>query len=334
MSYSVGIDLGGTKIEIGLFDSEGRSESSIKTPLVEILSTEDSPQRQKRKLCDHIVATVSQLQSPLGARRRKLVGWGLASAGPVDVLRRRLDHPANFPQWKTWAIADDIEARWHKTTGKKMHLHFQNDAMAAALAEQWVGSAKGSRTSVAITLGTGVGTGVILNGQPAQSRGFGSEWGHSIVQGVPTRQPGRAHTPHELVSVEDFASGTGLVRNAQSRGMNCSSSHEIFQQLKSLNSSSPAVQATIANAQIAQAVVDDLAHALAALLSNLSLGLAPEAITLSGGLMQMREHFLPKALEIHRHRLGRFSKEFLCPVRVSKLKNACLVGAGSLPWRK
>ena len=217
--------------------------------------------------------------------------------------------------------------------------------MAAALAEPWIDAARGCRTSIAITLGTGVGTGVILNAQPAQSAGFGSEWGHTIIDFKSVRPKTANSKPG---TVEDYASGSGILRNAQAQGLSCHSSHEIFAILEAGTKRSPT-----SSIRIAQAMVDDFSHALAALLDNLSLGFAPDVITLSGGIMQTRlqtrlqtrpqtrpqtrlqtrRHFLSSALKLYRRELQRFSKHFRCPVEVSNLSNACLLGAGSLPWR-
>lgn len=329
MKYSVGIDLGGTKVESGLFNSKGQRLASTRQELHEIYSREDSVKNQQKRLCQAICKQIISLQSQL-SRHDVCIGWGLASAGPVDVLRRELVNPANFPGWKRWSIARQLEQTWRQMSRESIAIRFQNDAMAAALGEAWVGQAQGTHTSLAITLGTGVGTGVILNGQPAQTQGCGAEWGHMLIASL----CGSSARPRPLrhLSVEAFASGTGMKRRAQELGldrigcMGCKSPADIFAMRKSTKHSAKQVRN-------AQEITDDLSRALASLLFNLSLGFAPEVITLSGGLLQARGEFLSSSLKLYRSWIREFGSQFLAKVYVSRLENAVLVGAGSLPWR-
>lgn len=249
------------------------------------------------------------------AQAGSLLGVGLASAGPMNIFEGTLDNPANFAGWKIVPLVSmlDEELRRRKI---RTRVHFQNDAIAAALGEGWVGSASGCETYAMITVGTGIGSGVIFNGRPAQSKGMGSEWGHMLAHA-----PGLIGDEENLYerTVEGLASGTGLIRRAKKRGFKGESAADL------------AVAAT-AGDPLALEIFAGGSEALAALMFSLSLGFNPEKFVVSGGMLAIKEHFLPRAIELYRTLMKRKAPSFLAPVQTAKLgTKAGVIGAARLP---
>jgi glucokinase len=159
---------------------------------------------------------------------------------------------------------------------------------------------------------------VIFNGRPAQARGMGSEWGHSIADFKKLSVDDDA-TAHE---VEGIASGTGLVRRARARGM-----HQI-------QSASQLAAAALDGDSNAIELFDDAAAALASLFYTLSMGFHPEVFAVSGGMLAIQELFLPKAIALYERAIRRHPG-FATRVLVSKLgTRAGVIGAARLPRLK
>jgi glucokinase len=318
--FSIGIDLGGTKIAAGLVNPQGRIlKETIRPSLPGGRSI--TPSQQLRYIIKTLAEVTEELSLSIpgttrAARLARLSGIGLASAGPMNVTEGKLIHPANFAGWKVVPIVDLL-----RTELKKKHILskviFQNDAIAAALGEGWLGSAKGCETYVVVTVGTGIGSGVILNGKPAQSGGMGSEWGHIIVDTAEVaRRPKEAYH----ATVEGLASGTGMFHLAQTKGFTGASMPEL------------GVAAQNGD-ELALEIFDGAARALAILFYNLSLGFHLEKIVVTGGLMHVSDLFLPKARQLYKVLITQKNREFLAPVvKAQLLNNAGLIGAARLPF--
>ena len=323
---TIGIDLGGTKVSAALVDAHGHIVHETKRPTVPPGMSEFDPKKSTkapgasdvRKHVAYVVSAMTeaalecaeQLKSP-----KLLRGIGLASAGPMNIDEGTLLYPANFRGWKKVALVNELEKSL-KAQGLRSKVGFQNDAMAAALAEGWIGAAKGCQTFAVITVGTGIGTGVIFNGRPAQSRGMGSEWGHII-----SNSPGFSTDPLSFREreVEGLASGTGLVKRAQVQGLQFGSVRELAAAAK-------------AGDQDAKALFQTSSEALASLFYSLSLGFHPEMFALSGGMISVRELFLPQAVSIYKTAMKANNPKFLAPVRLAKLGTySGVIGAARLP---
>jgi len=219
------------------------------------------------------------------------------------VERGELVHPANYPGWKTVPIRRLVEEKI-RSSGFKTRVRFQNDAIAAALAEAWVGGAKNMKSICVVTVGTGIGTGVLLNGRPCQSRGMGSEFGHTYFdfgQGPST--------------VEKAASGTALIRRARDLGFKGESVEEILAQGDSKY----------------DVLFEDMARALACLCYNLSIGFNLETIFFSGGLLKIKDKYFAATKKQYRQMIRGFNPAFECPLVIAKTKTqAGVIGAGAL----
>jgi glucokinase len=324
--YTVGVDLGGTKVATALVDGDGHclEETRRATVPPELVAQQDPRARSKavdnKKVRAHINYVVTAIaeaivevidQTPIS----RIQGIGLASAGPMDLIKGTLENPANFHGWKTVPLVALIEGALAKRKIKKP-IYFQNDAMAAALGEGWTGRARGAQTYAMITVGTGIGSGVVLNGRPAQSRGMGSEWGHSLVNA-----PGLDHSraDYEERTVEGLASGTALSVRAKSR-------------LKKEATAAEVAALAREGDAAAQELFRDASEALAALFYNLSLGVHPEIFVVGGGMLAIKDLFLPRAIDIYRDMMKSRYPKFLVPIATAKLgTRAGVIGAARLP---
>ncbi len=154
------LDLGGTNIRGTWIDSSGRCGE------VDLQPRPRSLEGTKKSLCSLIDRI--QDQAP-----QRLAGVGLATAGPLDHRRKMYLQTSNMPELNFFPVGDFLEQRYH------LPVLMENDGQAAALGEVWAGGLAGSTEAVVLTLGTGVGSGVILQGDIWRAGHFtGPELGH------------------------------------------------------------------------------------------------------------------------------------------------------------
>lgn len=300
-TFTIGIDLGGTKVAVGAVSAQGKVIQHRQEPTEK--SNPRALTRQIARICAKLCAEL----------RAEPYGIGLASAGPLDIERGLLLFPTNFKNWKRVELVRLLREALRKEKISSP-LAFQNDAMAAALGEGWIGAAKQLESYAVVTVGTGIGSGVVFRGKPLQFSGMGSEWGNALLSLQSLRESPSVYE----ASVENFASGTGLLKRARERGFSGAHTEELVAALRAGDTQW-------------QALFDDAALALAMLCYNLSLGLHLQKILFSGGLLAASDLFLPRVHELYdewiRQRPG-----FRTTIGKAKLgKRAGLVGAARLP---
>lgn len=323
--YTIGIDLGGTKVATALVDHTGKPHAearraTVPSDLAHLNPRNLTPNPSAKDVRKHIQYVIDSIVSAVeevashAPRNAVIGGIGLASAGPMNIERGTLNHPSNLIGWKVVPIIDLLTKRLQQ---KKIHapLGFQNDAIAAALGEGWTGRAAECQTYAMITVGTGIGTGVILNGRPAQSRGMGSEWGHVLA-----RTEGLLDDRNNFYerTIEGLASGTGLIRQARKLGFN-GGMHDLARAAEDRDA-------------MALQLFRGAAEALAAIFFNLSIGFHPEIIVISGGMLEIRKYFLPEASALYRDLMREHYPDFITPIKIAKLSTrAGVIGAARLP---
>lgn len=200
-TYSIGVDLGGTNLRIASYGGGVDFLDSILLPT----RLAEGPDQVVRDICEGIEALRS---SHLGARR--LVGIGVGSPGPIELPDGTLRNPPNLPGWDGFHMRQAIESILETP------VQIESDANLAALAEQKLGAGKLHHVNslCVLTLGTGVGSGLILRGRIWHgSTGMGGEAGHIIVQdagGAPCGCGGHG-------CLEQYASATAVLRVARER---------------------------------------------------------------------------------------------------------------------
>lgn len=166
--FFLGVDVGGTNIKIGLVDNQGKTLAFKEIDTLE----PDGPQAAVARMAD----TCKELCGAAGLDFAKIARIGLGTPGSMDIARGLLIEPPNHPHWHHFPIRQALEtASGHKVS-------FINDANAAAFGEFWVGTGEKHNSMVLLTLGTGVGGGIIVDGHLINGiNSFGSECGHVIV---------------------------------------------------------------------------------------------------------------------------------------------------------
>lgn len=198
-----GVDVGGTSIKYGLVDDQGR------TLLFDRMATEESqgPQAAVDRLAAALRNHEAELAPALG---EQIAALGLGTPGSMDLPRGMLVEPPNLPNWWNFPIRDAVS----RATGRQVA--FLNDANAAAYGEFWLGTGREHDSMILLTLGTGVGGGVIVDGELINGiNSFGSECGHIIVDSAPDARlcvwgGGRGH-------LEAYASASAVVLRTRDR---------------------------------------------------------------------------------------------------------------------
>jgi glucokinase len=176
--FFVGVDVGGTSIKFGIVDDFGRTLDTGE------IDENENPQRvitiktepQPNAAAGIISETILDLFKKIGIDKKKCGGIGLGIPTTMDKITHKLRRPPNLPTWEGFALTDEVE----KLTG--LPAAFANDANAAAFGEYWVGSGSGQSSMALLTLGTGIGCGIIIDGRTVEgANGYGGECGHLVI---------------------------------------------------------------------------------------------------------------------------------------------------------
>lgn len=196
-----GVDLGGTNIKAALVDDLGRLVAFHTEPTHADRGPEDAAARMGR--------AVHTLASLAGIATADIARVGLGSPGPLDIPRGTIVSAGNLRGWDGFPLRDRVAAH----SGREVT--FANDANAAGYGEFWVGSAKGASSLVLLTLGTGVGGGIIIGDVNVEgAHSHGSECGHILVDPSPAARMCPCGQPGHL---EAYTSATSLKAMARER---------------------------------------------------------------------------------------------------------------------
>src|SRR5581483_6570893 len=192
----VGVDLGGTSIKIGIVDDLGRTLGWTSIPTDAACGAEEATRRSGQAILG--------LLTNVGVRREQIARIGLGSPGTMDIPAGLLLDPPNLPGWIDFPIRDRLS---HECG---LPVSFTNDAAAAAYGEYWVGSGKSLPSMVMLTLGTGIGCGVIVRGMSIDGEhSHGAEGGHIIID---CRDDARVCSCGQPGHLEAYASALAVIR--------------------------------------------------------------------------------------------------------------------------
>ncbi len=200
--YFWGVDVGGTGIKIGLVDDRGQTLAYEKLPTRESEGPTAAMQR--------VAAVIHDFVERLGLAGGQVLAVGLGAPGPMDLHSGVLVAPPQLPTWWGFNLRDALAEL------TRLPVVFINDANAAAYGEFWLGTGEAGSSMVLLTLGTGVGGGIIVEGELVNGvNSFGSECGHIVVDPSPTAQlcawgGGRGQ-------LEAYASASGVVMRTRQR---------------------------------------------------------------------------------------------------------------------
>jgi glucokinase len=256
MQYALGIDIGGTKISIVLGTSDGKILVRKKV----LTQTGSRSKACFKEVMKNIEALLREVKIP----SQKLLGIGVGAPGAVNSKKGILPRSPNLPGWEGIPVCRILEKKF------KLPVRLANDANAAALGEHLFGAGKKTKDLIYITVSTGVGGGIVINGQIHEGAGFvAGEVGHISV--VPEGQ--RCKCGHRGC-LEAYASGTAIGRSyRQMTGKKIAGAKEVG-------------EAAASGDRLAIKSYREAAYYLGIGLANFMNILNPEAIVIGGGVLK------------------------------------------------
>lgn len=310
---TIGIDIGGTNSVMGLVDREGtiHAERSIKTG--NYLTIEEFVKSVKNQIEIAINSSDDEM---------KIVGMGIG-APDANYFTGEIEHATNLQ----WEGVVPISALFKEAFNIPVAL--TNDANAAAMGEMIFGNAKGMKNFIEITLGTGLGSGIVINGEMLYGHtGFAGEIGHMIVE-----HNGRECGCGRRGCVETYVSATAICRTL-SELLAIRKDHSVLRDIppSKLNSKRVYDAAEIGDT-IALEAFDITAQWLAITLSNSISFSSPEAIFLFGGLANAGDYlFKPLQKHFDTYVWDMFKNSVKILPSGLNDKNAAVLGAAALSW--
>lgn len=197
--FYIGVDVGGTNIKIGLVDDLGHTLGFTSIATKNETGPEDALQR--------VTAAIDLMLAELGLTRQDVASIGLGTPGTMDIPAGMILEPVNFPGWRHFPLRDRLSELC------QLRVAFANDAAAAAFGEYWIGSGKRFHSIVLLTLGTGIGGGIIIGDRSIDGENsHGSECGHIIIDSSETA---RVCSCGQRGHLEAYVSAVGLVKRAE-----------------------------------------------------------------------------------------------------------------------
>ena len=197
--YFVGIDLGGTNIKVGLVDNRGESLAYLHMPT----QTENGPEDGARRMGE----SVARVAEKAGLTHSDIARVGLATPGTMDIPAGMLLKPHNLPGWYDFPIRERVSHH------AKLPVTYANDANAAAYGEFWCGTGREYSSLILLTLGTGVGGGIIIGDLSIDGEhSAGGEAGHITID---CSSDARRCPCGRLGHLEAYASATAVVTRTQ-----------------------------------------------------------------------------------------------------------------------
>ena len=290
----VGIDVGGTNIKIGLLDDLGRTLAFHTVPTEVQRGAEDASRR--------MAEGVAHLLEQVGAVTDDVARLGLATPGPMDISQGMLLTPGNLPGWWNFPICDRVGDECG------LPVRFANDANAAAFGEFWCGAGVDAHSMVLLTLGTGIGGGIVIGDLLVEgANGCGGECGHILVD--PSVDAPR-DSLDKTGSLEAYCGSYAVVGRANQaldagRDSTLAGVRSRCQQLTPL----AIAEAAEAGDELAHEVVMETARYLGMGIVTLIHTIDPDSVVLGGAMTfggaghPLGEAFLQKVHEVARPRL-------------------------------
>ena len=264
------MDIGGTTVKIGLFTTEGE--------LLEKWEIKTRTENKGEAILPDIAESLKRKMEEKGLAVQEMSGIGIGIPAPVDA-KGVVQNTANLG----WGYKE-VKREMEELTG--LPVEAGNDANVAALGEMWLGAGKGRENMIMVTLGTGVGGGVIVNGRPlVGAHGAGGEIGHLCVNYEETEHCGCGKTG----CLEQYASATGIARLARKR----LEKDDADTVLRGRHLSAKSVfDALKEGDKVAEEIVEEFGEYLGHALANLAAVTDPAVIVIGGGVSRAGEILL------------------------------------------
>ena len=316
--YRIGIDLGGTNIAAAVVGNDFK--------IVKKMSVPTGAERDAALIMDDMAALCRNVCTEAGIDFAEIEAIGIASPGVANHTDGVIEYSCNLP-FRKYPICAELSARLGVD-----NIHVENDANAAAWGEAVAGAAKGSNDSVMITLGTGVGGGVIIGGKVFSGFNYaGTELGHVVIS-----VGGRPCNCGRRGCWEAYSSATALIKMTSEKIEECKESgrYTLMTEMvekKGKVSGRTAFQAMREGDAAASEVVDTYITYLASGLASMINIFQPEVLSIGGGVSGEGQYLIDRLLPIIRKEQygGDFIK--LTEIRIAELGNdAGIIGAAFL----
>jgi glucokinase len=313
-ALAIGIDIGGTGTKFGVVDRDGNVlfSGEISTKKHAEVST----------FIDELYTALSVLiEKAGGVGRMKGIGMGAPNG---NYYTGTIEYAPNLPWKGVIPMSKLMESKF------KLPVTLTNDANAAAIGEMMYGAAKGMKDFIMITLGTGVGSGIVANGKLIYGHdGFAGELGHTIIIPDGRMHPGTG----KKGSLESYASATGVRYTALELLEGTDEKSSLRNIPKDELDSKKVYEAAIQGDELARHVYEYTGRILGLALANAVMFSSPEAIVLFGGLTKAgdlilkptREHMEANLIQVFQNKVK---------ILVSHLResDAAILGASALVW--
>lgn len=314
--YYLGIDLGGTNIAAGIVNDSFEIVKKDKTPT--------KAHRPLNEIMDDMAALCERLVNDCNLTFADIQYVGIASPGSIDPVNRVVRYSNNIPM-QEFAIGEELKKRLPIT-----EVYLENDANAAALAEAKAGVGKGSDNLVMLTLGTGIGGGVVIDGKLYSGFNYtGAELGHTVIE-----VGGKACTCGRKGCFEAYCSATGL-RNLTKEKLQETKDTIMWDMVKGNPenvSGRTAFDASKQGDKAGQEVVDTYINYLACGITNMVNIFQPQVLCIGGGVCGEGDYLLnPLKKLVDKDQYGAEHQKNPTQIKIAELGNdAGIIGAAVL----
>ncbi len=287
--YIVGVDLGGTNIVAGAMPFDGGREYAMRTALTRVV---DGPMAVVARIATMVEEVIAQTISETGASRDQFIGVGIGSPGPLNRESGVVISAHNL-QFYDFPLRDEL------SKAVNLPASLDNDARCATLGEHWRGAARGMRNVLGMTIGTGIGGGLIIEGKLYHgSSDVAGEIGHMTIDST-----GRRCTCGNYGCLEAYASGPAIAERA--REALDGNEESLLPSLVNGDLSRITAQTVYEGSKkgdvIAREVVRETARFLGTGVSNLINIFNPDMVVIAGGVTQAGDAlFEPLRAEVRR----------------------------------
>ena len=282
--YAFGVDVGGTTVKLGLFNDKGQVLDKWEIPTVKDNGGE--------KVLPDIAASIKNKMQEKNISVEELVGVGIGAPGAVDADGYMVNGAVNIG-WGAFDLAETLK----KELDLPVTVKAGNDANVAALGEMWRGGGMGFTDIVMVTLGTGVGGGIIIDEKIiAGKHGLGGEIGHIHV-----RDEEWDHCNCGGVGcVEQIASATGIAREARRR-MAGEETPSVLRQYGDAVTAKDVLDAAKAGDELALSVVETVGRYLGVALAGIAMTVDPQMFVIGGGVSKAGQFLIDIIDKYYQH---------------------------------
>ncbi len=298
MKKYLGIDLGGTNVRVGVVTEDGTVLQQVKS----VSYAQDGV----TKVLDNLKQMVYGIED-----YKSCSGIGIGLPGPCDTVHGKMVLSTNLPGFAGYPMVEELQ----KDFG--LPVFIDNDANVAGLAEARVGAGKGLPIVFYITMSTGIGGGLIVNGQTVSGRsGFTGEIANLIID----RNRKKVNYLN-IGAIENEASGTAIKRKAKEAMPDRTFEH-----------TGQVIDLAVEGNMQAKMIFDQFTYDLAQMFSEIGAVLDPDMYVIGGGMTKSADKFMPTVIEKYRTLVHEQLRD--TPFALAKLEEPGIIGAAMLPISK